>query len=842
MTLPSSWKPARDAVVAALTTVRTAPRAIPSGKLFVEGTPAEIVARPESLKPGSSTSKTQGPRAFVIFRDGSPEVPGLWETSTERREVWFVQITCWYWLGNDMLPTVAGEMPKALQRVAEDQERILAALCYPGALATDPSGNDTGLDGGSLRADQYRCVGPDPMPIQRGEQSYRVMRITHLFRTTLTLAAPSASAPSAVSVSGTLSIGQTLTATATSTDPCSIKWQRGTSLTQSSATDIPGSTSTGVTTAAYVVTADDIAFGVRAVAYNDLGSASSSWVTYTVPSFTGTTQKTNETSVLHSPIDTLTNLSGAIANYTASTTARPINTSVAGLAAALFDGTANDLASTGTLNQAITATRYFRVVVYVPRGRVSVNAADTSAYQNEAVLADAGSQLWGAHLKGAGGATYRHQAYHWDTIGKVAGIDGLPQDSCDPVVEVAYYDGTSITAIVAGQMATATAGSVGNGTVAANALHIGATPKCPVIVCETLIATSIPTASQIADFAAYLAGKWGASQIYPLTSASSLRGNGETASGGDYLVQSNAAFTAYRTSAKQIRVWIRDDGTFTAGAGYAAAGIVRDDTKGGVYGSTEVLAAATHNGAGDYDTGWVDIGGSGERDVYVLAGCRSGGFSAKPRAVAFRGGALSTAALGQGSKDILFHCIGSRRLADDNAESFSSMLAALAQFNSQGAIAGIYWGMGRNDFTAGTSAATFQTMAAAALAALRAAYPSIPIVMQSLITCGTGENGVSAAYRTNLGTVVTAAASPLVTYAEGSTIYSVGNVSGDQTHPNTTAIQTQHRDAIVATKLGAVTGRWAIVGDSILAGSSSTENANAVRGLPALLRIWRMTH
>lgn len=174
MALPTDTIPLRDAVVHALTQVTTAPAAIPEAFLFTPARP-----NPRAQRSGTLTG---GPSAWVVVRDHSADPNKLLlEGSSIRGLVVVVEIVCDYYGGSeDFTP----EHEAALERIEADRTRVIDALVAPGALLTDPDGNDTGLDGdGCLRFDGYRSAGPALAP-----QKTRVLRVTHFFRATLEVA------------------------------------------------------------------------------------------------------------------------------------------------------------------------------------------------------------------------------------------------------------------------------------------------------------------------------------------------------------------------------------------------------------------------------------------------------------------------------------------------------------------------------------------------------------------------------------------------------------------------------------------------------------------------------
>jgi len=174
MSLASSTVPLRRAVIAALTTVTGQPSAIPAASLFREAVPAPAAQRAVTLR--------QGPTAWVTVRDHSADGDRIMlEMSTVRAERVTVEVLCEYYAGSEQF---SSEHSTALVRLEEDRQRVMRALLYPEALRYDPDGDDTGLDGGSLRYDGYRSVGP----ILGVAGKSRVLSVIHTFPATLELA------------------------------------------------------------------------------------------------------------------------------------------------------------------------------------------------------------------------------------------------------------------------------------------------------------------------------------------------------------------------------------------------------------------------------------------------------------------------------------------------------------------------------------------------------------------------------------------------------------------------------------------------------------------------------
>ena len=123
------------------------------------------------------------PACWVFVRDHTTAPDAvLHEMSTGRREQVQVEIVCSYWSGN---PELAEEHGLQLAIIERDRQRVISALCYPGALELDSQGRDTGLDGYSLPFAGYRSKGPEPLPMKATDP--RVLTVTHAFTATVTL-------------------------------------------------------------------------------------------------------------------------------------------------------------------------------------------------------------------------------------------------------------------------------------------------------------------------------------------------------------------------------------------------------------------------------------------------------------------------------------------------------------------------------------------------------------------------------------------------------------------------------------------------------------------------------
>jgi hypothetical protein len=160
---------ARQAVIAALTTVTGKPRALPEASLFR----SSLVSKAKDRTISARVNK----RAFVLFSDAYIE-PGANEFGSIIKHFYTVTVECRYAMGSDLF---ADETNRALDVIDADQPLIRAALCAPGALV------GCGLDGDALRSDAYRTQGPTP---PRNENGERVLTVTHFFTASIDITQP----------------------------------------------------------------------------------------------------------------------------------------------------------------------------------------------------------------------------------------------------------------------------------------------------------------------------------------------------------------------------------------------------------------------------------------------------------------------------------------------------------------------------------------------------------------------------------------------------------------------------------------------------------------------------
>ena len=183
MPYPANTAPLYDAIVNALTVSTGQPRAIPADLLFRLG-------RPDELRQGPSTEALIRQRRCYVMPVLSRPVDPRLQLTDRRRVAVTVVIYCWYYAGQELYRKeheAAGKLADA------DTQRISAALTYPGALYLAPSGAETGLDGGSLRADDGRHAveGPSVMTAPRQQKtSAVVLEVKHTFTAECELSIP----------------------------------------------------------------------------------------------------------------------------------------------------------------------------------------------------------------------------------------------------------------------------------------------------------------------------------------------------------------------------------------------------------------------------------------------------------------------------------------------------------------------------------------------------------------------------------------------------------------------------------------------------------------------------
>jgi hypothetical protein len=177
---PVDDTPLRDAVVAALTTATGKPDSLGLNVPPSLGKHTLFVEAPSTEPPIGDV--TGGPRVTVEIHAHMPNPSSPLEGGDVRSEALTVEVVCWYSSGN---PAFKSEIDRQRRIIARDKQRVIKALTCAGVLGFDPSGNDTGADGGCLRWDGYTSRGP---VFPKKSDDLRVVSVTHAFRTTVELA------------------------------------------------------------------------------------------------------------------------------------------------------------------------------------------------------------------------------------------------------------------------------------------------------------------------------------------------------------------------------------------------------------------------------------------------------------------------------------------------------------------------------------------------------------------------------------------------------------------------------------------------------------------------------
>jgi len=211
-----------------------------------------------------------------------------------------------------------------------------------------------------------------------------------------------------------------------------------------------------------------------------------------------------ETSLVGSPIDSMTNLGTAGGAFSATLTARATVATVNGLSAAVFDGTnTTEGSGPGELN-VVTSTSAYSFVLALKVNGLSATAA-TSGWLEPNLLQDT-----------ATGSLYPVAI---TTVGVRSGhFDGVDKQTTETAVTLGTlyamavtYDGTNVTQYLNGGSKTVAAGAVSHAT--ANALRLGASQgnlKVNVTLAELIGVNRFLTAAEVATARQYLVNKWGA--------------------------------------------------------------------------------------------------------------------------------------------------------------------------------------------------------------------------------------------------------------------------------------------------------------------------------------------
>jgi hypothetical protein len=177
MAPPKTLTPLRRAVEHALTQATNKGRSL--GKdgfpLFQLLPPAAAMARPAVVasKPGVLVS---------VKNASDPATPVGWEMSDRVALDVAIEVVFTFGSGN---PESLSETRAALEVIERDTLRARNALCFPGALNTDPSGAETGLPAGTLTSTGWTTNGPEPWPLKKDDP--RVLRVTHRYLASIEL-------------------------------------------------------------------------------------------------------------------------------------------------------------------------------------------------------------------------------------------------------------------------------------------------------------------------------------------------------------------------------------------------------------------------------------------------------------------------------------------------------------------------------------------------------------------------------------------------------------------------------------------------------------------------------
>lgn len=176
----SSFDAAYRAISEALTVAGAVSyRSLESSRIFapiVAGTAEKIAAAVRERK-----------RCFVFL--GRPSsIDTTTEVGPVKRYALQIKIMRYYWCGKEIF---SSEYESAALEAMNDAHAIRDALCWPGNLALDSSGAETGLDGGCLYGAGHTSEGPDRIP--RPDGAGVVLQMIDNYRATIEIAAQTVS-------------------------------------------------------------------------------------------------------------------------------------------------------------------------------------------------------------------------------------------------------------------------------------------------------------------------------------------------------------------------------------------------------------------------------------------------------------------------------------------------------------------------------------------------------------------------------------------------------------------------------------------------------------------------
>ena len=149
-------------------------------------------------------------------------------------------------------------------------------------------------------------------------------------------------------------------------------------------------------------------------------------------------------------------------DLTEGTNAPASGSAVNGFNPADFDGTNDELSNATTMGTLLSASAWMAWVLFWADG-IDTSNADATAYNNDALICDAG-QFWGIHLRN----TPTVQIYQWDGAAKV-NAHAISTGAWNLIC--ARYDGTNLRSSLNGGAITSLA--AGNITTTTHALKVG---------------------------------------------------------------------------------------------------------------------------------------------------------------------------------------------------------------------------------------------------------------------------------------------------------------------------------------------------------------------------------
>ena len=738
-----------------------------------------------------------------------------------------------------------------------DADIIRQALEWPGNLLTTEAGTATGLVSGMLKHD---TVGSQIAVQRTVNQGAQLLLSTHSFNGQLQVAAAAVVAPTSITASGTVSIGQTITIAQTGGSSGQYVYLYRDGISARSLGTMPASLST-----TYTVTDQDIGpsftFVINGVTSNALVYAGPAASLTSIGILRDSTHQTQSGAQIAAWADAGGGSFGTLNGVVSS----PYQTRFLGQSALQFGNsqtTQMTAASSGTLNDLNGSGSFHRFYVVRPDAGIQTESDVRNCDQ---ILGDANTYYSIGFQKSAGtiyinGGYYHSGAWHQLTLTSALAMT----QSTWYLVEEKYDNSTGTYSIQVndnGFVSTTTGGVPPSLTGAISVGKNWQNEYANFSVAFIGGSKALQSASVTADIRAYL--KW----LYltrvdytPVTA--DWWGNGYATTRNNYPIRSSEALLVGDTTSSTVRANITIYSTpvnSTNDMEFNVAMATGSDSPT-VWTTVQTSITGTHTDG----TGWMtatlapmSIPGTGTRRVWIIPPAMGSGIEYTvqslqidqsttwtPVAQPSTGALLALDAMGGaslGNSNIFgYYYISGVRQDGGYATARTACMARLTQATSgQSPGTVVCFTPQTNDFRNSILASDAALQAALLISDIKATLPTWKVVYVTLCPLAASFAGQSA-WRTTEATGATGA--DLV--VDGSTVWDVTDVSSDGVHPYLSG-SIKAKAAIISAvqslgRSGKMIAMWC--GNSLTCGSAmySSSNQNYVHpnieGLPALLR------